>query len=119
MHHRRHLVATQWQCSSAWFASGLDRFSDVVIRSVVCIRPEPKGGEQICCLFNEVRVVRSPGPAGPGDLLLCLLSELIESGHESAVSHRTIELSPAFVIEQSDPLIFVATGVTRTCPQQR
>ncbi|HET9304321.1 MAG TPA: hypothetical protein VFO20_16240 [Propionibacteriaceae bacterium] len=40
-------------------AGGLDNFSDVVICSILSLRPELKSGEQICRLFNEVDVIRS------------------------------------------------------------
>ena len=38
-------------------AGGLDNFSDVVICSILSLRPELKSGEQICRLFNEVDVI--------------------------------------------------------------
>ena len=60
------------------------------------VRPEPQGGEQICCLLNEVGVVRSQRPTLPLDLLLRLLSEFIESSHESAVLHRSGETVTRF-----------------------
>jgi hypothetical protein len=49
-------------------AGGLDNFSDVVICSILSLRPELKAGEQICRLFNEVDVIRSKRPALPPDL---------------------------------------------------
>ena len=37
---------------------GVDDFSDVGLSSLLGVRPEPKSGEQICCLSNNVGVVR-------------------------------------------------------------
>lgn len=41
---------------------------DVVICSILSLRPELKSGEQICRLFNEVDVIRSKRPALPPNL---------------------------------------------------
>jgi hypothetical protein len=80
------------------------------------VRPEPESGEQICCLFNEVGVVRSQRPALPPDLLLRLLSEFIESSHESAVSHRSGEtVTTPWFSGPGDAFAGVTLHIDRCC----
>jgi hypothetical protein len=65
MHHHRRLHAAQWRCSSDCSAGGLDNLSDVLLRSILSLRPELKSAEQICRLFNKVDVIRSNRPTLP------------------------------------------------------
>ena len=72
---------------------GINHFSDVGLGSLLSLRPEPKSGDQIRCLFTEVGVIRSGRFDLPPDLLLRLLSEFIECSHESVVFHRNVDIN--------------------------
>jgi hypothetical protein len=91
MHHHRRLLAAQWQCSSTLFRWRppplLERrppFADECSPRV--------GGRRANLLPVERRQCRPKPETGlPPNLLLRLLSKFLESGHESAVSHRSGE----------------------------
>jgi hypothetical protein len=76
-------------------ASDIHRFSNVVIRSLMSVRPEPESGEQICCLINEVGVVRSQRDR-PRPLISCSACSL--SSSKVATSQQcgieVVKLSP-------------------------